>query len=113
MIKIVRQRLSREEVESFLGKPYSDMIKFVVDVKNEIAALGGELHSDAEALLLQEGSSQPDLWGGNLYPHFLPESRIVYASMINIRPSQGNRSLEVKDEEIKRKMKKVLEKLLP
>ena len=31
-------------------------------------AIGGELHSDEEAALLEDGSAQESLWGINLYP---------------------------------------------
>ena len=44
------------------------MVKAVVDVERRILALGGELHSDEEAVLLDDGSSQSHLWGINLYP---------------------------------------------
>ena len=40
----------------------------------EVAAVGGELHADAEALLLEQGSQQKDLWGANYYPGRGPAS---------------------------------------
>ncbi len=110
MIKIIKQPLSREELNEFVGKPYSEMIKFVVDVQKEILGLGGELHADAEDCLLKEGSSQADLWGGNYYPG---QKRIEYGSFINIRPSVGNRSMEVENEKIKGRIQAILKKLLP
>ena len=112
MIKIYKEKISKAEIGRFLGNPFSDMIKFVVDVKKEIAAMGGELHSDAEALLLENGSAQANLWGGNFYPGNLRENQLEYSSLINIRPSVGNRSMEVKDEKIRAKMHEVLRKLL-
>lgn len=112
MIKIIQSRISEEELKAFLGKPFFDMIKFVVDIRREIVALGGELHSDAEALLIKEGSSQADLWGGNFYPARPQGSQITYASFINIRPSQENRAFEVQGESLRAKMNAVLEKLI-
>jgi hypothetical protein len=44
-----------------------DTVKPVVDVKRSIIAIGGELHADAEALLLEQGSDQKNLWGANFY----------------------------------------------
>jgi len=38
------------------------MVKAVVDVEEEIMALGGELHADGNAMLFQEGSKQENLW---------------------------------------------------
>ena len=68
------------------------MVKAVVDLGRGIMALGGELASDEEAMLLDDGSSQSDLWGINLYPGAGEGDWIEYDSMINVRPSHGNRS---------------------
>ena len=69
----------------------------VVDVRRRIMATGGELHSDEEALLLEDGSAQDDLWGINLYPQDHGAEWIEFDAMINVRPSQGNRSRGVDD----------------
>ena len=55
-------------------------------------AIGGELHADEEAVLLDQGSRQSDLWGINLYPDSAGAERVEFDSMINVRPAQGNRS---------------------
>lgn len=89
------------------------MIKFVVDIKREIVALGGELHADAEEILLRDGSKQKDLWGGNFYPNQPKNIQIEYTALINIRPSHGNNSMEIKDRKIRNELVKVLDKLLP
>jgi hypothetical protein len=47
--------------------------------------------------LNKEGSAQHDLWGINLYPSVEGQSMIEFDSMINVRPSQGNRSRAVED----------------
>ena len=73
------------------------MVKYVVDVRRRVAAIGGELHADGERLLLDEGSQQGDLWGANYYPGLGPERCIEYTALINIRPSQDNRSMEIQD----------------
>ena len=112
MIKIVERKLSKSETGEFLGNPYSDMIKFVVDIQKGILALGGELHSDAEALLLERGSKQSDLWGANYWPKKNAAEKMEYTSMINIRPSAGNRAMEVKDPKIRQKIREIAEKLL-
>ncbi len=113
MIKIFDKKISDTELRSFLGKPYEEMVKFVVDVRLVKIALGGELHADAEELMLQKGSRQDDLWGANIYPDSPKEARIRYTSMINIRPSQGQKAMEIKDPKIIRQIDGVLEKLLP
>ena len=40
----------------------------MVDVDREIVAIDAELHSDLEALCLENGSLQNSLWGINYYP---------------------------------------------
>jgi len=80
---------------------FSDMIKIVVDIEREILAADAELHADLEEYLLEDGSLQQDLWGANIYPEKFGDDFIEYTAFINIRPSQGNRSMEVEDQEIR------------
>ena len=66
--------------------------------------VGGELHSDAEELLINEGSNQEDIWGANLYPYKSADERLEYTSLINIRPGQGNLSMEIENKNLRRKI---------
>ena len=75
-------------------------------------AVDGELHADEEALLLESGSRQEDLWGINIYPDLEMPDRIEYDSVINIRPSQGNTSRGVDDPEIREKILRIVEGLV-
>lgn len=111
-IKIIDKKINRKDLLSHLNKPFPDMVKFVVDVNKKIIAVGGEMHADAEEILLQNGSTQSDLWGGNVYPQKADE-KIEYTSLINIRPADNNRSMEVQDASIKEKMKEIVYSLLP
>ncbi|MBU6414824.1 hypothetical protein KGQ34_01080 [Patescibacteria group bacterium] len=88
------------------------MVKAVVDVRREVIAVGGELHADEEAMLLEDGSRQNDLWGINLYPEKSADEWIEYDSMINVRPSQNNSSRGVENAAIREKIKSVVEKLV-
>ena len=83
---------------------FGNMVKAVVDVDREFIAVDAELHSDLEALLLADGSKQKSLWGINLYPDMGQDEFIEFDSMINMRPSQGNRSRGVENEEISKKI---------
>ena len=83
---------------------FGDMVKAVVDLDRELLALDAELHSDLEALLLENGSKQKSLWGINLYPEIQTDEFIEFDSMINMRPSQGNRSRSVENEEVRKKI---------
>jgi hypothetical protein len=94
-IVLVDRRIDPAELGRLVALFFEDMVKYVVDVQRGVAAVGGELHADAEALLLETGSQQHDLWGANYYPGRGEEECIEYTSLINIRPAQGNRSMEV------------------
>jgi hypothetical protein len=96
-IQIIRESLPLAEVAAMAEEQFGDMVKGVVDVERRLMALGGELHADEETALLEDGSVPADLWGINLYPSLVPEEWIEFDSMINVRPSQGNRSRGVDD----------------
>jgi Protein of unknown function (DUF5674) len=95
--RIVRTAVTWAELEAIAAAQFGDMVKAVVDVARRVMAVGGDLHSDEEAALLEDGSQQGDLWGINLYPAEPGEGGIEFDSVINIRPSQGNRSRGVED----------------
>ena len=88
------------------------MVKMVVDIEKGIMGLGGDLHADAEALLIQNGSLQENIWGANLYPDLDSKNRIEYTALINIRPSQNNPSMEILDDQVKKKVKAIIERLV-
>jgi hypothetical protein len=91
---------------------FRDMVKVVVDVRRGCAAVGGELHADAEQLLLEDGSEQADLWGANYYPGRGAEGCVEFTAMINIRPAQGNASMEIQDPDIRRLVREVVLRVL-
>lgn len=88
-------------------------IKAVVDIRKEIIAIDSPMHYDCEQLLLENGSNQEDLWGINLYlDSDNIDDMVEFDSMINIRPSQNNRTRNVEDENIQEKIKSVVAKWL-
>lgn len=97
-MRIVDTTISMDELRCMATGMFGDLVKAVVDVDREIIAVDAELHSDLEALLLDGGSKQRSLWGINLYPEESGEGFVEFDSMINMRPSQGNRSRGVEDE---------------
>lgn len=106
-ILFVESRLDRAELRRLVERHFEDMVKYVVDVVRGVAAVGGELHADEEALLLEHGSRQDDLWGANYYPGRGEEGCIEYTALINIRPAQGNRSMLVEDAEVRRRVREI------
>lgn len=111
-IKIVRQAISKSELKEMAKQQFGDMVKAVVDVDQSIMAIGGELHSDEEAVLLDQGSAQRNLWGINLYPERPVTEWIEFDSMINVRPSQGNRSRSVERPDIQQTITAIVHRLI-
>jgi hypothetical protein len=89
--------VSMDELRQLAAHRFGDMIKAVVDISRSVMLLDAELHADQEAGLLSEGSAQQDLWGINLYPDVEGPDWLEFDSMINLRPSFGNRSRGVDD----------------
>ncbi|OGE78343.1 MAG: hypothetical protein A2751_03495 [Candidatus Doudnabacteria bacterium RIFCSPHIGHO2_01_FULL_46_14] len=111
-MKIVQSPISIDELRQIAAKTFGDMVKIVVDLEKGIMAAGGELHADEEAILLDHGSKQNDLWGANIYINEPRDSWLVYDSMINLRPSQGNLLRTVQSSEIRDKITQVVNKLI-
>ncbi len=108
MIFILGNKPTSEQVEQML-KEYETMIKIVVDVRRRVLAGGGEMHSDCESALLDDGSEQDDLWGANWYP---ASQEIIFESLINIRPRLGNRSILLQSEELRQQVESVTREVL-
>jgi hypothetical protein len=111
-IVIVEQCIDPVELRRLVDFYFGDMVKIVVDVRKRVAAVGGELHADAEQVLLEHGSAQADLWGANYYPGQGPDGCIEYTALINIRPSQDNRSMEIQDAETRRAVREITHELI-
>ncbi len=109
-MKIITQTITLDEIKIMAEAMFGDLVKAVVDIDRELIAVDGELHSDLEALLLQDGSKQKNLWGINLYPELQKEDFLEFDSVINIRPSQGNQSRNVDDQDIRRKIVEIVNK---
>ena len=103
-MKVLDKTVSIDELKKMAADTFGDLVKAVVDIDRELVALDAELHSDLEALLLENGSKQKDLWGINFYPDIKGGDFIEFDSMINMRPSQGNMSRGVDNEEIQKRI---------
>ena len=108
IIRIVDDSISLDELREIAKEYYIDMIKGVADISKEIIAVGGEYHMDANMKILENGSIQSDVWGFNIFLDCPKDERIEFTSLINIRPLAGNRSMEVEDEEIRKKMSDII-----
>ena len=106
-VVVLQTRIGRSELARLVRLYFEDMVKYVVDVEHDIAAVGGELHADEEALLLANGSRQENLWGANYYPGRGRNDCIEFTSLINIRPAQGNRGMTIDDPSLRARIREL------
>ena len=112
-MKIVKDKIELSELEEMAKKMFGNLVKAVVDIEKEIMAVDAEMHSDEEQELIAQGSKQNNLWGINLYPEFFGQNDFVeFDSMINLRPSQNNRSRGVDDPKIRKIIIKIVNDLV-
>lgn len=104
--------MSLKKLEEIAQELFGDLVKAVVDIEKRVMVVGGELHADEENHLLEFGSQQENLWGINIYPQKEKDEWIEFDSMINIRPSQGNRSRNVENREIQKKIIDIVQNLI-
>lgn len=105
--------ISLSELRQMAEKMYGTLVKADVDVSKGIMVVDMDMHADGEAYLLESGSKQADLWGINLHPDkFGTDDFIEFDSMINIRPRQNNPSRDVLDDEIRKQIRDIVEKVV-
>lgn len=111
-MKLVDKPIATSLLKKMAKERFGNLVKAVVNIEKQIMVVDAELHADEEALLLEKGSKQENLWGINLYPDKKGDDFIEFDSMINVRPSTGNLSRGIKDKKIKEKIKKIVGKLV-
>jgi hypothetical protein len=82
-IRIVTERVALHELRDMAARQFGDFVKAVVDLERAVMAIGGELHADEEAFLLQGGARQA-----------------------------GNRSRGVEDAAVQRRIQAIVERLV-
>ena len=108
MIHLLKEKATTLDIREMLEQ-YENMIKIVVDIRRRFLSGGGEMHSDCESQLLEDGSEQDDLWGANWYPE---EQRVEFESLINIRPRLGNRGILIQDENLRKQVETITREIL-
>jgi hypothetical protein len=107
---IVKEPISIKEIKEKHNHFFETMVKIVIDLEQNIIAIDSEMHADCEQLLLENRSKQSNLWGANIY--FEKANFVEFTSLINIRPSQNNKSMEVQDENLKQQIQQIVDKLI-
>lgn len=112
-ILITSEPVSEETLGALAREWHESLVKGVADVETGKLALGGEWHMDANTKLIETGSEQQNVWGFNIYPNEKGDAAIEYVSLINIRPRQNNRSMEIADEGIRTSLRDIARRIIP
>lgn len=107
MIHLIRSRATGKQIEEML-ESLGLYIKLAVDIRQGIVAGGGVMHADCEAVLLENGSQQEDIWGADWN---LELEQMSFEALINIRPRQNNRSMEILDPAIRNRVAEIVKNL--
>ena len=112
-IRTVKNNISRNELQKIANERFGDLVKAAIDIRQEVLALGAELHADAEAELIEkEGSKREDIWGINLYPAERGDAFVEFDSMINLKPAFGNRTRGIEDEATRAKIRSIVSRIV-
>jgi len=111
-MEIIKNKINIKTLEKMSEKMYGGLVKAVVDIEREIMVVDAELHADELEFILDNGSTQENVWGINIHPTETGDDFIEFDSMINIRPQQNNRSRSVEDTGIQEKILKITNKLI-
>ena len=108
-MKQVDDTISITELKTMSERMHGSLVKADVDVARNILVVDMDMHADGEALLLDGGSKQEDLWGINLHPKkYGTDEFVEFDSMINIRPRQQNPSRDILDVAIREKITSII-----
>ncbi len=106
-MKIVN-KISVDELKEMAQKMYGTFVKADVDIAKKTVIVDIEMHVDGEQELLEQGSSQKDLWGINLKPDLYGTDEFIeFDSMINIRPLT-NPTRNIKDQDIRKQIAEIV-----
>jgi hypothetical protein len=94
---------TKKEIEE-LKEVFDTYIKTVIDINQKICSAGASRHFESEKVLLNQGSTQSNIWGGGID---LESNTIDFNSFINIRPADNNPANELLDAKIRIKYEKL------
>jgi hypothetical protein len=108
VIHLIRDSASAQQLADMLEE-LGEYVKLAVDIRRGVLVGGGALHADCEAVLLEDGSQQEDIWGADWIP---ATQEVTYEALINLRPGQGNFSMTIQKPEIRQQIERIACKLL-
>jgi len=112
-MKIIKDKIEISELKEMAKKMHDNLVKAMIDVEKEIMAVDAGLHADLMEFLIEKENSEPkNVWGINIFPDKSGEDLIEFDSMMNIKPALGNRTRGVDDENIRKKIIDIVNKLI-
>ena len=108
VIHLLRSRATKQQLDEML-EALGVYVKLAVDIRRGVLAGGGTLHADCEAVLIDDGSRQEDIWGADWIPS---TQQIRYEALINIRPHQNNPSMKILNSSICNRVAEIVQNLL-
>jgi hypothetical protein len=107
-VHLITTKATSKQIDEML-ETLNDYIKVAVDIQKGILAGGGGLHADCEAVLIENGSQQEDIWGADWIPI---SQELRYEALLNIQPRRKNPSMQILDPEIRTKVAEIVRRLL-
>ena len=107
-VLFISRKAAKEEIQEMI-KALEGYIKVAVDISKKVLAGGGALHADCESVLMEQGSQQENIWGANWYPK---SNEVRCEAMINVAPRRKNRSMEIQDPAVRKKVVDIVLNLL-
>ena len=108
-----QDKIEISELKEMAKKMHDNLVKAMVDIEKEIIAVDAGLHADLLEFLIEEENSEPkNVWGINIFPDKTGEDLIEFDSMMNIKPAFNNRTRGVDDENTRKKIMDIVNKLI-
>ncbi len=111
-MQLIKDTITVDELKKMSEKMFGRIVKAVVDIEKEVMVVDAEMHADEEEFLLEQGSEQNHLWGINFHPYETDDDFVEFDSMINMRPSFGNRSRSVEDPAVQKRIIELVNRLV-
>lgn len=111
-MKIVKDKIEIKELQEMSERMFGNLVKAMVDIEKGIMAVDAPMHADLLEFLIEQENCEPkNLWGINIYPEKTGEDFIEFDSIMNLKPALGNRTRGVENEETRKKIIEIVEKL--
>lgn len=106
-VVVLEKELTKEDIQK-ARKEYDTYIKITIDLDQNLVAIGGEYHADAQEILIKEYGGKKNIWGGG---YSLLTKQFETNAMVNIRP-EINPGMEILDPKIREAFLKIAKEKL-